>query len=211
MRGGGGFLLASALLVLLCLPYAVPAVAAQAVSKSQHILVFGGSAWGSVLEKKGAEVQRAIVEDVGPQLLRKYAFVTIINVSSLQADKHLEARLTVLQAPRSNSSGSHLLHIWPPDEVNSMINQCAFKKTLAIHTPSEEAHLISVRTPELGERVSAYDVLCTRLIVLGTCTIAAMTFCLLILLFWMCCHCCCGGSEHEYELYHMNQNRSKVK
>ncbi|RNF25841.1 uncharacterized protein Tco025E_01941 [Trypanosoma conorhini] len=197
MRGGGGFLLASALLVLLCLPCAVPAVAAQAVSKSQHILVFGGSAWGSVLEEKGAEVQRAIVEDVGPQLLRKYAFVTIINVSSLQADKRLEARLTVLQAARGNSSGSRLLHIWPPDEVNSMINQCAFKKTLAIHTPSGEANLISVQLEEKLVKSMAEEAFRRELTLLGCVAVAAMGLVLFVVLCWMCFLCCCSKSAER--------------
>ncbi|RNF07077.1 hypothetical protein TraAM80_03564 [Trypanosoma rangeli] len=188
MKRSSSFLLAS--VPLLCLLSVLSAVTVQSFSKSHHIVTFGGAAWGPVVSEKEVELKRAIVADVGTQLLRKYAFLTIINVSSLSVGGHFEARLTVAQAPRSNSSSSRLLHIWPPDEVNSMIAQCTFSKTLALHTPSEAANLISVRIPSLGKNVSEYSILSARVIVVGILSIIAMVVLLLVVLVWMCCQCC---------------------
>ncbi|RNF07078.1 hypothetical protein TraAM80_03565 [Trypanosoma rangeli] len=198
MKRSSSFLLAS--VPLLCLLSVLSAVTVQSFSKSHHIVTFGGAAWGPVVSEKEVELKRAIVADVGTQLLRKYAFLTIINVSSLSVGGHFEARLTVMQALRSNSSSSRLLHIWPPDEVNSMIAQGVFNKTLALHTPSEAANLISVQLNEKGVMKNGEQVFHREMTLIALVTGSCMLLVLIPVLVWMCCQCCSGkhaGRSHQ--------------
>ncbi|RNF18499.1 hypothetical protein TcG_05001, partial [Trypanosoma cruzi] len=135
--------------VLLLNLHIVPFASAQSSpSTSEHIIVFGGPNWEFVVQNKLTELKAALIKDIGPQLLRKYAFLTIINVSSVEFNKNLRVHVTVLQALLSKGPSSRLLHLWPPDEANSMITQGEFSNTLALHPGPERATVISVQLAE---------------------------------------------------------------
>ncbi|ESS66031.1 hypothetical protein TCDM_05374 [Trypanosoma cruzi Dm28c] len=203
--------------VLLLNLHIVPFASAQSSpSTSEHIIVFGGPNWEFVVQNKLTELKAALIKDIGPQLLRKYAFLTIINVSSVEFNKNLRVHVTVLQALLSKGPSSHLLHLWPPDEANSMITQGEFSNTLALHPGPERATVISVQIPTFGTKMKAYEDVLRSLYFLGGCTFFAMAFGLFVLFVWMCCHCCRRSDEgeddeDEDELYHFDQNKSKYR
>ncbi|PWU83980.1 hypothetical protein C4B63_52g78 [Trypanosoma cruzi] len=177
--------------VLLLNLHIVPFASAQSSpSTSEHIIVFGGPNWEFVVQNKLTELKAALIKDIGPQLLRKYAFLTIINVSSVEFNKNLRVHVTVLQALLSKGPSSRLLHLWPPDEANSMITQGEFSNTLALHPGPERATVISVQLAEKETGSIISDEFLLRLFKLGYTILALMAVLLFIVLVWMCCQGC---------------------
>ncbi|EAN92134.1 hypothetical protein C3747_101g49 [Trypanosoma cruzi] len=177
--------------VLLLNLHIVPFASAQtSPSTSEHIIVFGGPNWEFVVQNKLTELKAALIKDIGPQLLRKYAFLTIINVSSVEFNKNLRVHITVLQALLSKGPSSRLLHLWPPDEANSMITQGAFSNTLALYPGPERATVISVQLAEKETGSIISDEFLLRLFKLGYAILSLMAVLLFIVLVWMCCQGC---------------------
>ncbi|EAN96199.1 hypothetical protein C3747_35g85 [Trypanosoma cruzi] len=188
MKGRNVLLFAFVLLLNL---HIVPFASAQSSpSTSEHIIVFGGPNWEFVVQNKLTELKAALIKDIGPQLLRKYAFLTIINVSSVEFNKNLRVHVTVLQALLSKGPSSRLLHLWPPDEANSMITQGAFSNTLALYPGPERATVISVQLAEKETGSIISDEFLLSLFKLGYAILSLMAVLLFIVLVWMCCQGC---------------------
>ncbi|EKF28131.1 hypothetical protein MOQ_008127 [Trypanosoma cruzi marinkellei] len=207
MKGRNVLLFAFVLLLLPLLNLHIVSFASAQSSPavSEHIIVIGGPNWESVVQNNVTGLKAALIKDIGPQLLRKYAFLTIINVSSVEFSKNLRVHVTVLQALLSNGPSSRLLHLWPPDEANSMITQGAFSNTLALHPGPEKATVISVQLAEKENGSIINDEFLLRLFKLGYAIICLMAVLLFIVLVWMCCQGC--GSkpvEEDNEPYPVN-------
>ncbi|ORC86320.1 uncharacterized protein TM35_000292020 [Trypanosoma theileri] len=166
-------------------------------SKSEHVMVFSGTGWESVVKSKPAELRNALITDITSQLIRRYAFDTIITIDSLKTSGNLQVGVSVNQTVLKDNADAALQHVWPADEANSMITQGAYRKTLALYSGPGTASLISIQVPTLFGKVNECDALCVRLIAMGIVMTVIMGVTMLLVILWVCCHWCCCKSDKE--------------
>lgn len=172
---------------------------------SQHLIIFKGAGWRKVVDGEPAQVRVALLKDIALQLMRQYTFNTTIVIDSLNVSDNMEVIVTVTQAVLPAVHDKESLHLWPPDEVNSLITQSHFDNTLQLYKDSDKARLVSAQMVGAADKFSNLGSAHNFLIVLAIVAVAAMFVGIIIALFWLCC---CDSKKGDGE-YHVNQEPFK--
>ncbi|AAZ12491.1 hypothetical protein, conserved [Trypanosoma brucei brucei TREU927] len=194
-------LLAATTVLLLLLP--VPGRCAddiQQSSTSKHTVKFDGDNWAATVQQKEEQLREILVSDIDRYVQRNGSFLTEVLITSFDPTHNfIEILIVVVQTVRAQVSNPERQHIWPPAEVNSLITQTDYSKTLSLYEGVKRPELISVKVHDGKLHFGECDDTCRRLLKLAMVVIILMGVSLLILIIYLIVNCCRGEPKEKDE------------
>nr|CCC91533.1 conserved hypothetical protein [Trypanosoma congolense IL3000] len=197
-------LLSFAVALLLVGPISALADSFLASSKSYHSINFVGDKWDFVVQNKPNELSQALRSDIDHYVQRPGSFLTDVTVHSLNhTESSLSISVSVEQVVRTELPDAERQHVWPADEVNSLLMQTNYSATFDLYDGPEKPELTTVRVVDGKLKYGKCTTSCKRLTHLTTVLVVLMGVSLFIVLIYMIVNCC---RTDPSEKKHINEN-----